>query len=102
MGQESKIEKAVCRHARAKGCYVRKFTSPSSAGVPDDYFLTPAGLSFFIEFKAPGEEPRAMQVREMREINRRNGRAYWVDNIPDGITLVDNMLKVGMGDAKAE
>ena len=94
MGQESLIEKQVATYAIEKGCYVRKFSSPSCAGVPDRFFLTPAGVPFFIEFKRPGQKPTTLQAREIREINKRKGNAHWVDNIDDGKTIVDQYLKV--------
>ena len=93
MGQEASIEKAVKKYAAAKGCYVRKFSSPSHRGVPDDIFITPEGVVFFIEFKSPGEEPTDLQAREIREIKKRNGIATWADNTHDGKAIVDDMLK---------
>lgn len=92
MGEESKIEKDVCKYAQSKGCYVRKFTG--RAGVPDHYFLTPNGFSFFLEFKRPGEKPTPLQDREIREIRKRKGAATWIDNVEDGKKLVDHYLKV--------
>lgn len=94
MGEEAKIEKAVVAYAISKGCYVRKFSSPSHAGVPDRLFLTPAGIVFFIEFKAPGKKPTGLQLRELSEIEKRNGNATWVDNIDDGKAVVDQYLKI--------
>lgn len=94
MGQESKIESAVCKYAQSKGCYVRKFSSPSRAGVPDRLFLTPNGLVFFIEFKAPGKRPTALQQREIDEIENRHGLAKWVDSVEEGKFYVDQLCKV--------
>jgi hypothetical protein len=93
MGQESKIEKAVCDYAKAKGCYVRKFKSTNQRGVPDRLFVSPSGHVLFIEFKAPGKKPTALQEREMGEINKRGGRAAWVDSIEQGKAIVDLYLR---------
>ena len=93
MGKESTIEKAVKKYAREKGCWVRKFKSPSQRGVPDDLFLTPWGTVFFIEFKASGKEPTALQEREMKEINNRKGHAHWTDSVVVGKAIVDLYLK---------
>ena len=92
MGPEAKIEKAVCDYAKKKGCYVRKFASPGQRGVPDRLILTPFGVVVFIEFKAPGKQPTALQEREIREINNRKGNAYSCDNIDVGKTIVDSHL----------
>lgn len=94
MGQESLIEKLVVTYAQSKGCYVRKFSSPSHVGVPDRIFLTPAGVVFFIEIKAPGKEPTALQARELQEINKRNGNAHWTHSVDKGKRLVDRYLKI--------
>lgn len=91
---EKKIEKDVCDYARGRGCYVRKFTSPSHRGVPDHLFITPAGATFFIEFKKLGEVPTPLQAREIREINKRKGNACYTDNIREGKAVVDQFLKI--------
>ena len=94
MGRESSIEKSVKQYARNKGCYVRKFKSPNQRGVPDDLFLTPYGVVFFIEFKAPGKKPTALQERELKEIEKRNGNAHWVDSYVEGKKIVDQYLRI--------
>jgi hypothetical protein len=88
-GQEAKIEKAVCDYARVKGCYVRKFASPNHRGVPDRLFIGPKGNVFFLEFKAPGKEPTALQHRELEEIRKRGVPASWVDSIDGGKQFID-------------
>lgn len=93
--QESKIESTVCRYAASKGCYVRKFKAPGQRGVPDRLFLTPNGVVFFIEFKAPGKEliSDGLQAREIREIKKRNGNATWTNNVAAGKDIIDYYLK---------
>lgn len=86
---ESKIESAVCRHAESRGCYVRKFSSPTNAGVPDRLFITPLGKVFFIEFKAPGKKPRALQLREARLIENNCTKVYFIDSERTGRDLID-------------
>lgn len=92
MGEESQIESKVCKYAKAKGCYVRKFKSPGNRGSPDRIFLTPFGRIFFIEFKALGKEPTPLQVREIKEIISRKGNAYWADSVQVGKAIVDSHL----------
>jgi len=93
MGEEAKIEKAVADYAKRNGCYTRKFTAPSQRGVPDRLFLSPFGKVFFIEFKAPGKIPTALQLKEIAEINNRSGNAHWVDSRDGGKAIVDLYLK---------
>ena len=86
---EAQIEKYVVEYAINLGCYVRKFSSPNHRGVPDRLFLSPSGVVFFIEFKAPGKVPTALQLKEMNLINNRQGNAHWVDSATDGKKIVD-------------
>lgn len=92
-GEEAKIEKAVSTYAKQKGYYVRKFKSTSQRGVPDRLFLSPSGKVVFIEFKAPGKGPTALQTREINEINSRSGNACWVDSILQGKFTIDSYLE---------
>ena len=94
MPSESTIETAVSKYAKDRGCYVRKFKSPSNRGVPDRLFITPNGVVFFIEFKAPGKEPTKMQTDEALQIRKRKVRAGFADSTHKGKEMVDNMLKI--------
>ena len=59
-GPEAKVERKVCDDA------LKKLGVPSFKwgvdGWPDRIFLIPGGRPFFIEFKAPGEEPNPRQA----------------------------------------
>ena len=92
MGPEAKIEKAICDYAKSKGFYVRKFKSPGQRAVPDRIFISPSGGVFFIEFKASGKTPTKLQYREINIIRNHNVKAYWTDDIKDGIKLVEAYL----------
>jgi hypothetical protein len=48
--RESYIEERVVKHARRKGWYCRKFTSPNHKAVPD-YLFMKYSMAFLIEFK---------------------------------------------------
>ena len=89
MGKESVIESAVSTYAKNKGFYVRKFKSPGNRGVPDRIFLSPSGVWFTIEFKAPGGKTTALQEREMILIERNNGLCYVVDNVKYGKEIIE-------------
>lgn len=59
---ESKIEKKLVSLVRKSGGECFKFVSPGNAGVPDRIVMLPHGEIHFIELKAPGEKPRALQM----------------------------------------
>jgi Casjensviridae endonuclease len=89
---EKVIERKVCDHAKALGCYVRKFTSPSHASVPDRMFITPNGVVFFVEMKRKGKEPTAAQAIEIQKIRSKNVRVFVVDEVQNGKNVVDGMV----------
>ena len=79
-GPEKKIEKRCTDIAKANGWYTRKWSSPSSRGVPDRIFIKD-GLVWFIEFKAPGNTPTKLQQHEINQIKEHGGKAVWVDDV---------------------
>jgi len=84
----SGIEAKTKSYAKRKGCWVRKFSSMSQRGVPDDIIVTPSGLVVSIEFKSPKKLPTHKQEMNLKEILSRSGHAYVVDNLhQDGKTL---------------
>ncbi len=92
MGKESVIESAVSVYAKNKGFYVRKFKAPGNRGVPDKIFLSPSGVWFTIEFKAPGKEPTTLQKREMALIKKNMGHSYLVDNVEYGKEIIESFI----------
>ena len=60
------IERDVERHLvraveKELGGRCWKWVSPGMAGVPDRIVLLPHGLTYFVELKKPGEQPRSLQ-----------------------------------------
>ena len=89
--RESVIEAAIRKYAISRGMLVYKFTSPGKKGVPDRMFITRKGTVWFMEIKAPGKKPTALQERELSLMAERGVTAWWTDNIMDGVKRVDNM-----------
>lgn len=94
MGPEAKVEAAIVRYAKSKGCLVYKFTSPSRRSVPDRLFITPNGVVGFLEIKAPGKEPTPAQAHQMRLIEKRNAPVDYADTKEKGIIWVDQLLNL--------
>ena len=96
-GQEAIIEDVVCKYAVEQyDMWVRKFTSPGRRHVPDRIFVPkyPIGvppLVTFIEFKAPGEQLRLGQERELARLRARGVPTFVVDDETGGKTLVDTI-----------
>jgi Holliday junction resolvase len=89
--RESTIERAVCAYAKAKGCLVLKLAGPNQKGQPDSMFLRD-GKVLFIEFKATGKRPTALQERFLRDLQLQNFNADWVDTVTDGCAMIEDIF----------
>ncbi len=88
MGEEAKIEKKLKRWAKDNNCLTYKFSSPANRGVPDRIFIGPGGKVLFLELKAPGEKPTALQNKRIAEIVDQGGQATWTDDAELGKFLI--------------
>jgi len=86
--RESTIEQVVCAYAKAKGCLSLKLAGQNQKGQPDRMFLY-HGLVLFIEFKAPGKKPSALQARWLDRLTEHAFVATSCDNIEAGKRLID-------------
>jgi hypothetical protein len=86
--RESTIEQAVCAYAKAKGCLTLKLSGQNQKGQPDRMFLY-HGRILFIEFKAPGKKPTALQARWLDRLTEHTFAATSCDNIEAGKRLID-------------
>ena len=66
--REKQIEQKLVRAVRAAGGLCPKFVSPGLAGMPDRLILLPGGRFAFVEVKAPGEKPRALQLHRHAQL----------------------------------
>lgn len=76
---EHQIEDWSKTHAKARGWWSRKFTSPACRSVPDDIFAK-GGRVFFVEFKATGKIATPAQIAEHREMQRHGLTVYTIDS----------------------
>jgi hypothetical protein len=93
MGEEAKIERKLTRWAKDNGCLTYKFSSPANRGVPDRIFILPGGKVLFMELKAPGEEPTALQMKHLKETQEQGGLATWADNLEQAKMLITKATK---------
>ena len=88
MNEEAKIERNITQWANTNGVISYKFSSPGNRGVPDRIFIGPAGKILFLEFKTPGEKPKALQNLVLSTLKLQSCNATWVDNIEEGKQLI--------------
>lgn len=78
---EKEIEKALVRAVKKDGGKCLKFISPSFTGVPDRMVLLPKGKIAFVELKAPGKKPRALQKKRMNQLMELGFLCFVIDGI---------------------
>jgi hypothetical protein len=89
--RESAIEKRICDHARSKGWIVLKLSGANhDAGKPDRLFLR-NGQAVFMEIKAKGACPTALQERWLTSLIDQGFTAVWTDNVEDGCRVIDQL-----------
>ena len=86
--RESTIEQAVCAYAKAKGCLSLKLAGQNQKGQPDRMFLY-QGRVLFIEFKAPGKRPTALQARWLDRLSDHTFHTACCDDIEAGKRLIN-------------
>ena len=89
--RESTIERAVCAYAKTKGCLTLKLSGQNQKGQPDRMFLRD-GRVMFIEFKAPGKRPTALQARWLDRLTDHAFYATSCDDIAAGKRLIDLLI----------
>ncbi len=67
---ERVIESRLRQEAKKRGGMALKFASPGMNGVPDRIVLLPGGKMAFVELKAPGKVPRALQEKRMGQLRK--------------------------------
>ena len=87
--REKIIEKELVRAVKDKGGIAQKFTSPGFDGMPDRLVLLPGGRMGFVELKAPGKKPRALQMARHRLLRRLGFKVYVIDKIDQ----IDSVLE---------
>ena len=87
--REKIIEKELVKAVKAMGGIAPKFTSPGFDGMPDRLVLLPSGRMGFVELKAPGKKPRALQMARHRLLRRLGFKVYVIDEI----NQIDSVLE---------
>lgn len=88
MIRERDIEAKVVKWAKDRRFLTYKFVSPSQRGVPDRIFIRD-GYVIFIEFKAPGEKPTALQAATIRKMQDEDCRVYVCDSVEAAIAVLE-------------
>lgn len=78
---EKEIEMQLVKAVKDQGGLAVKFISPGFDGMPDRLVLLPGGRCGFVEVKAPGKKPRALQRVRHKMLKALGFKAYVLDSI---------------------
>lgn len=79
--REKVLERKMTRWCEAQGCLVIKLEA--HRGWPDRLIIKPTGVVLFVEFKARGKRPNALQAHVLQLIRAHKARSYWVTTEKD-------------------
>ena len=77
--REKIIEQHLVKAVKSSGGIAPKLASPGFDGMPDRLVLLPGGKIGFVEVKAPGKEPRPLQVARHGLLRRLGFKVYILD-----------------------
>lgn len=77
--REKIIEQHLVKAVENSGGIAPKLVSPGFDGMPDRLVLLPGGKIGFVEVKAPGKEPRPLQVARHGLLRRLGFKVYVLD-----------------------
>ena len=78
--REKAIEQHLVKAVKNSGGIAPKLVSPGFDGMPDRLVLLPGGKLGFVEVKAPGKEPRPLQVVRHGLLRRLGFKVYVLDD----------------------
>lgn len=78
--REKIIEQLLVKAVKNSGGIVPKLVCPGFDGMPDRLVLLPRGKIGFVEVKAPGKEPRPLQVARHGLLRRLGFKVYVLDD----------------------
>jgi hypothetical protein len=91
--REREIERRLGRQVKDLGGVSVKLACPGMDGMPDRLVLMPGGKMAFVELKAPGMKPRALQEARHRMLRGLGFRVYVLDDPEMTGEAVDEILR---------
>ena len=78
--REKYIEQKLVAAVRNQNGMCPKFVSPGMSGMPDRIIFLPDGKTGFVEVKAPGKKPRALQLKRHAQLRALGFRVFVLDD----------------------
>lgn len=95
---EKEIERYLVSEVKKLDGKAYKFVSPGNVGVPDRIVLWPNGIAWFVELKATGKKPTALQTIQQEKISDLGFAVFTLDSkqmIDEFINLYVDTYKGG-------
>ena len=86
---ERDLEWKLIKQVEAMGGVCMKWVSPGRSGVPDRIIIMPGGKIAFVEMKRPGETPKPLQARQLKQLQELGCQATFLRSQED----IDAFLK---------
>ncbi|WP_085832878.1 VRR-NUC domain-containing protein [Clostridium merdae] len=77
--REAAIEAYLRDRVKELGGKACKFVSPGNTGVPDRLVCLPGGRAVFVELKAPGKQPTALQRSQHKKLESLGFEVWVID-----------------------
>ena len=90
---EKQIEQKLVKRVKGLGGIALKQNPIGMDGIPDRLILLPKGIAFFVETKAPGKKPRALQINRMKQLERLGFRCYVLDDDKQIDEVIENGIR---------
>ena len=74
------VERKLITAVKKRGGICPKWVCPGCDGMPDRMVLLPNGKIGFVELKAPGEKPRALQLARHRMLRKLGFLVFVLDD----------------------
>lgn len=92
---EAEIVKGVVAHAKKNKVLHKRlhFAPGAETGWPDDLFIFYEGPTLWVEFKATGKKPKAIQEKRIDTLEAYGQHVHVIDSIEAGIELLDAFIE---------
>lgn len=78
--REKEIEQSLVKSVKTRKGICPKFNATNYNGMPDRLVLLPYGKFAFVEIKAPGKKPRALQLSRHRLLRSLGFKVFTIDD----------------------
>lgn len=91
--RERDIEQKLVKAVKTAGGICPKLVSPGTDGMPDRIMLLPEGRIGFAEVKAPGKNPRPLQVKRHEQLRSLGFPVFILDDPEQILGILGEVMK---------